>query len=59
MWQFSASPGRYSLTDIKNENNKQYVEIKAEYPWGSQLLESITLNNTISGFPATKLQVTN
>lgn len=59
MWwrKFSASPRRYSLTDIKNVNEtKQYVEIKAEYACGSQLLETFFLSNTSDGFPVNKLQ---
>ncbi|KAJ9584663.1 hypothetical protein L9F63_020988 [Diploptera punctata] len=39
--QFSASPGRFSLTDIQNMPEAQLVEIKAEFPWGSQTVETI------------------
>ncbi|KAG5877045.1 hypothetical protein JTB14_006525 [Gonioctena quinquepunctata] len=59
MWwrKFSASPGRYSLTVIKNgENNSQYVEIMVKYPWGSQLLETVTLNTIDRKFTNPQLE---
>nr|XP_022916848.1 DNA polymerase subunit gamma-2, mitochondrial isoform X1 [Onthophagus taurus]XP_022916849.1 DNA polymerase subunit gamma-2, mitochondrial isoform X2 [Onthophagus taurus] len=45
MWWriFSASPGRYILSDIQNNDVFQSVEIKAEYPWGLELIEKINL----------------
>nr|CAI5823090.1 unnamed protein product [Callosobruchus analis] len=43
--RISASPGRYSLTDIKTcENGSQNVEIRAKYPWGDQQIEKLVLN---------------
>ncbi|XP_066254386.1 DNA polymerase subunit gamma-2, mitochondrial isoform X2 [Euwallacea similis] len=42
--KFSPNPGRYSITDIKtDENNIQTVQIMATYPWNSQLVETILL----------------
>ncbi|KAI4456913.1 glycyl-trna synthetase/dna polymerase subunit gamma-2 [Holotrichia oblita] len=44
MWWriFSALPSRYSLSDTRVEGVRyQYVDIHAEYPWGSQVVESI------------------
>lgn len=41
--QFSASPGRYILTDIQSKESDHCVEIQAKYEWGTQLLETITL----------------
>lgn len=56
--QFSASPGRYYLTDIRIKNvHHQSVDITAEYPWGKQLLETITMTDKTADFPAAKLQV--
>ncbi|XP_057659889.1 DNA polymerase subunit gamma-2, mitochondrial [Diorhabda carinulata] len=55
--KFSAAPGKYSLTDIKNdENTIQTVDILANYPWGSQLLETLTLNRCDSNFTNQQLQ---
>lgn len=43
--QFSASPGRYALTDIQTSaSGKQSIEITSTYPWGSHVIESILLN---------------
>ncbi|KAF2882739.1 hypothetical protein ILUMI_23472 [Ignelater luminosus] len=49
MWwrKFSAAPGKYHLTDISTNNGCQNVEIKAEYPWGSHLIESLMLLNDL------------
>lgn len=42
--KFSASPGRYAVTDIQsNEEGDQRVEIQAKYEWGTELLETINL----------------
>ncbi|XP_018323704.1 DNA polymerase subunit gamma-2, mitochondrial [Agrilus planipennis] len=42
--KISASPGRYNLTDIQeNENGRQSVEIKSDFPWGSQVVESMSI----------------
>ncbi|CAG9773779.1 unnamed protein product [Ceutorhynchus assimilis] len=42
--KFSPNPGIYSLSDIKTDNNNiQSVQIMANYPWGSQLIESLAL----------------
>lgn len=47
--KFSPKPGRYTLTDIKTDpKNIQSVKIMAEYPWNSQLVETLTL------FPTSK-----
>lgn len=46
--QFSASPGRYSLSDIKNcEGSNQSVNIIAEYPWGKYLIETLKLHTAM------------
>ncbi|KAH1025848.1 hypothetical protein HUJ05_010492 [Dendroctonus ponderosae] len=43
--KFSASPGRYSVTDIKTEtNNTQTVQIRANYPWKSHIVETLALH---------------
>lgn len=47
--KFSPNPGRYSLTDIKTDENVQSVQIMAKYPWNSQSVETLTL------FPVSKL----
>ncbi|XP_069692339.1 DNA polymerase subunit gamma-2, mitochondrial isoform X3 [Periplaneta americana] len=39
--KFSAFPGRFSLTDIHNGQDGQLVEIKADFPWGSETVETI------------------
>ncbi|XP_069692338.1 DNA polymerase subunit gamma-2, mitochondrial isoform X2 [Periplaneta americana] len=36
-----AFPGRFSLTDIHNGQDGQLVEIKADFPWGSETVETI------------------
>ncbi|KAK9887681.1 hypothetical protein WA026_000003 [Henosepilachna vigintioctopunctata] len=45
--KISASPGRYSLSDIQNGNNladSQYsVNIESKYTWGNHILETISL----------------
>ncbi|KDR10285.1 DNA polymerase subunit gamma-2, mitochondrial [Zootermopsis nevadensis] len=43
MWwrKFSASPGRFFLTDIQSGPDGQLVEIKAEFPWGSETVETV------------------
>lgn len=43
MWwrKFSASPGRFFLTDIQSTPDGQLVEIKAEFPWGSETVETV------------------
>ncbi|CAH0564268.1 unnamed protein product [Brassicogethes aeneus] len=48
MWwrKFSANPGRYCYSDIKNgDKGTQRIDIIAEYEWGKQILETLTLNN--------------
>lgn len=43
--QFSASPGRYALTDIQTlDSGKQSIEITSTYPWGSHVIETILLD---------------
>ncbi|PNF36374.1 hypothetical protein B7P43_G18031 [Cryptotermes secundus] len=39
--KFSASPGRFLLTDIQSGPDGQVVEIKAEFPWGSETVETV------------------
>ncbi|GJQ72455.1 hypothetical protein Trydic_g3530 [Trypoxylus dichotomus] len=42
---FSVLPSRYSLSDTRVEGvGHQYVDIHADYPWGSQVIESIKLS---------------
>ncbi|KAJ8931380.1 hypothetical protein NQ314_015716 [Rhamnusium bicolor] len=51
------SPGRYLLTDIKTDDtNTQSVEILANYPWGSQLVETLICNSTDTTFTIPQLQ---
>ncbi|KAJ8946170.1 hypothetical protein NQ318_004423 [Aromia moschata] len=51
------SPGRYTLTDIKSEEDgTQHCEILADYPWGSQLVETVYLNNTSKNYTKQQLQ---
>jgi hypothetical protein len=40
-FQFSASPGRFLLADIQSGPDGQVVEIKAEFPWGSETVETV------------------
>ncbi|XP_060521464.1 DNA polymerase subunit gamma-2, mitochondrial isoform X2 [Cylas formicarius] len=41
----SLNPGRYRLTDIKTDDSQmQHVDILADYPWNSQILETIVLH---------------
>ncbi|XP_028142532.1 DNA polymerase subunit gamma-2, mitochondrial [Diabrotica virgifera virgifera] len=55
--KFSAAPGRYLLSDIKNvENTIQTVDITAKYSWGTQLLETITLNREDKNFTNQQLE---
>ncbi|GLV46022.1 DNA polymerase gamma subunit 2 [Carabus blaptoides fortunei] len=43
--KFSASPGRYALTDIQTSpSGEQRIEITSTYPWGSHVIETIHLN---------------
>jgi hypothetical protein len=58
VFQFSASPGRYILTDIKDGNNgEQSVDIIAKYPWGEQLIESLKVVNDVKSVATSQLQV--
>lgn len=42
MLQFSANPGRFSLTEISTDDNGQEsTEIRAEFPWGQETIETI------------------
>jgi DNA polymerase gamma 2 len=55
--KFSASPGRYILTDIKDGNNgEQSVDIIAKYPWGEQLIESLKVVNDVKSVATSQLQ---
>ena len=45
-FQFSASPGRFFLTDIQSSPDGQLVEIKAEFPWGSETVETVRYTGT-------------
>ena len=45
-FQFSASPGRFFLTDIQSSPDGQLVEIKAEFPWGSEIVETVHYSGT-------------
>ncbi|XP_044253326.1 DNA polymerase subunit gamma-2, mitochondrial [Tribolium madens] len=54
--RFSSSPGRYVLTDIRNEG-AQNVEILAKYPWGDQLVESLSVVSEIEGLTNEQLQI--
>nr|CAD7460102.1 unnamed protein product [Timema tahoe] len=48
MWwrKFSASPGRFSVTDVQSVEEGQRAEICAEFPWGSQSVECVTLRGS-------------
>nr|CAD7202831.1 unnamed protein product [Timema douglasi] len=48
MWwrKFSASPGRFSVTDVQSVEEGQRAEICAEFPWGSQNVECVTLRGS-------------
>ncbi|XP_008196614.1 DNA polymerase subunit gamma-2, mitochondrial [Tribolium castaneum] len=50
--RFSSSPGRYILTE-----GTQNVEILAKYPWGDQLVESLSVVSKIEGLTSGQLQV--
>ncbi|XP_025416295.1 DNA polymerase subunit gamma-2, mitochondrial isoform X2 [Sipha flava] len=40
--KFSANPGRFSLTEILiDENGQESTEIRAEFPWGQETIETI------------------
>lgn len=40
--QFSANPGRFSLTEIcTDDNGQESTEIRAEFPWGQETIETI------------------
>ncbi|RZC41172.1 KTI12 -like protein [Asbolus verrucosus] len=57
--KFSASPGRYVLTDIKTDaDDSQSVEILAKYSWGDQIIEKLTLGKPCRNVPQPQLQVT-
>ncbi|XP_049817230.1 DNA polymerase subunit gamma-2, mitochondrial isoform X2 [Aethina tumida] len=45
MWwrKFSADPGRYSFSDLRNADECQSVDILSKYNWGKQVLETLTL----------------
>lgn len=43
MTQFSAFPGRYTLTDIQSNLEGQSVDIASKYSWGTQVVENISL----------------
>lgn len=45
--QFSANPGRFSLTEISTDDNGQETtEIRAEFEWGQETIETIRNVNT-------------
>lgn len=54
--KFSASPERYSVSDVKNIGNTQSVNIEAKYPWGSHTVESLELNSHDENFTNEQLQ---
>ncbi|CAH1116035.1 unnamed protein product [Phaedon cochleariae] len=59
MWwrKFSASPGKYSLSDIRSEEDgTQFVEISAKYDWGSQSLETLVLDKQDRNYSSNQLQ---
>lgn len=40
--QFSANPGRFSLTEIStDENGQESTEIQAEFVWGQETIETV------------------
>ncbi|XP_063240426.1 DNA polymerase subunit gamma-2, mitochondrial [Bacillus rossius redtenbacheri] len=49
MWwrKFSASPGRFSLTDVRGSEGDRSVHIRAEFPWGDHVLETVTLRTRL------------
>lgn len=45
--QFSANPGRFSLTEIlTDDNGQETTEIRAEFEWGQETIETIRNVNT-------------
>ncbi|VVC44256.1 Anticodon-binding [Cinara cedri] len=45
--KFSANPGRFSLTEIcTDDNGLESTEIRAEFPWGQETIETIHNVNT-------------
>lgn len=45
--KFSANPGKFSLAEISVDNNGQEsTEIRAEFPWGQETIETIRNLNT-------------
>jgi len=45
--QFSANPGRFSLTEISiDDNGQESTEIRAEFEWGQETIETIRNVNT-------------
>lgn len=42
--QFFSLPGRFCMTEIKEDSRGQYVEIQAEFPWGLETLETVSLD---------------
>lgn len=44
MIQFSALPGRYTLTDIQSNIEGQNVDITSKHSWATQVVEKISLH---------------